>query len=281
MPSSIGPLTKTIRSRSSREKMSNARSPRLDSSTTIGTRFIASGLMRPSSSLRRWPTTRGGLHGSDDVRSPGRGGRWSGACRRPRPSSISKLTRLSPSRVGQARSSRSPGSALRRPRPAPASGSPSQASRSSGVARARQTFSGGASRSASNTSAFGDRRRSLVHLLQHVLQALDALRPEGAVAAEPVDQRREALPARCGSRPCAPRAARRPARPPSAPPGAARPPAARSAGARAAPKRCARRRSAARTPPAGSDRPGPGRCRIRTWPNDKHVLMSCASGFRG
>ena len=40
MPSSTGPLTKMIRSRSNREKMSNARSPRLDSSTTIGTRFI-------------------------------------------------------------------------------------------------------------------------------------------------------------------------------------------------------------------------------------------------
>ncbi len=37
MPSSIGPLTKIARSRSRREKMSKARSPRLDSSTTIGT----------------------------------------------------------------------------------------------------------------------------------------------------------------------------------------------------------------------------------------------------
>ena len=52
MPSSIGPLTKTIRSRSSREKMSNARSPRLDSSTTIGTRLLVK-VMPPSSSGAR------------------------------------------------------------------------------------------------------------------------------------------------------------------------------------------------------------------------------------
>jgi hypothetical protein len=40
MPSSTGPLRKITRSRSSREKMSNARSPRLDCSTTMGTRFM-------------------------------------------------------------------------------------------------------------------------------------------------------------------------------------------------------------------------------------------------
>ena len=40
MPSSTGPDTKMIRSLSSREKMSKARSPRLVCSTTIGTRFM-------------------------------------------------------------------------------------------------------------------------------------------------------------------------------------------------------------------------------------------------
>ncbi|MNW68233.1 hypothetical protein D3C74_469490 [compost metagenome] len=40
MPSSDGPVRKMIRSRSRREKMSNDRSPRLDCSTTIGTRLL-------------------------------------------------------------------------------------------------------------------------------------------------------------------------------------------------------------------------------------------------
>src|ERR1043165_1207691 len=39
-PSSIGPLMKMMRSRSSREKMSNERSPRGDCSITMGMRFI-------------------------------------------------------------------------------------------------------------------------------------------------------------------------------------------------------------------------------------------------
>ena len=37
MPSSTPPVTKMIRSRSRREKMSNERSPRFDCSMTIGT----------------------------------------------------------------------------------------------------------------------------------------------------------------------------------------------------------------------------------------------------
>jgi hypothetical protein len=41
IPSSTGPVRKMIRSFNRREKMSNARSPRLVCSTTIGTRFIA------------------------------------------------------------------------------------------------------------------------------------------------------------------------------------------------------------------------------------------------
>src|SRR5690242_5458211 len=60
MPSSIGPLTKMMRSRSSREKMSKARSPRLDCSITIGTRLLDMGF------------SSGGKGGGRRVRGDGR-----------------------------------------------------------------------------------------------------------------------------------------------------------------------------------------------------------------